>query len=152
MNEQEKYLKCVEDIGKLVQKTSRVFQLMEREQVIRDQYTTSQVSFMLELLAAPAQQLPMAEVIERMKLEKSSVTRLADNLIKYGLVIRSKDRLDKRLVFFTLTDKGIEITRELKEKRLNYYKSIITKLPKGHVREVMHSFEILLDALEKGLE
>lgn len=148
----EKYNKCLEDIGKLIQKTSGIFHLIERELVRRDKFTTPQSTLMLELLKAFNKELPMNEIIGRMKLEKSSVTRLVDNLLKYGILYRRKDTADKRLVFIGLTEKGIKIATELQEKRLTYYQSIISHLPAGHVREVMNSFDVLLNALEEGLK
>ena len=59
---------------------------------------------------------------------------------------------DKRVVKAKLTDKGIVVAKTIKETRLDYYKSIIKKLPKGHVREVMESFDIVIGAFESALK
>ncbi|MCG8573207.1 MAG: MarR family transcriptional regulator, partial [Spirochaetes bacterium] len=147
MTEEEKYQLCLEDLGKLLQKTSRIFQLMEREQVRRSQHTTSQSYLLMELLHAHNEELSMQQVIDKMKLEKSTITRLVDTLIKQGLVVRQKKDIDKRIVTICLSQAGKMIAEQVYSGRLNYYRNIISHLPRGHVREVMNSFEVLLNAL-----
>lgn len=49
-----------------------------------------------------------------------------------------------------LTEKGKEFAQQLQKSIVNYYKNVISNLPRGHVREVMSAVELLVTALEKA--
>ena len=85
-----------------------------------------------------------------MHLEISTVTRIMNNLVRDGLLLRKKSASDKRVVEAFLTDKGREAAGALQNSIETYYKDIIAYLPRGHVREVMGSVELLVTAVEKA--
>ncbi len=145
--DQEKYEKCLTDIASLLHRTSRIFQIMEREQRKETGFTDSQ-SFLLTLLLEEGK-LTMGEIGERMHLEKSSVTRLVSPLRAGGFLETRTDGEDRRLQHVMLTDRGRLTARAVKESRETYYGKLIALLPRGHVREVMNSAEILYSALER---
>ena len=145
--DQEKYEKCLTDISALLQRTSQIFQIMEREQRKETGFTGSQ-SFLLTLLLRE-KKLTMGEIGERMHLEKSSVTRLTNPLKKSRLLETQADGGDRRIQYVSLTDRGCFTARAVQDKREAYYGELISLLPRGHVREVMDSAEVLFSALEK---
>ncbi len=147
--DQEKYQKCLIDIGTLLQQTSNLFQKMEREQKKETGFTSSQSFLMIELLTSG--ELSMAEIGRFMNLEKSSVTRMVQILIRDGLVEKKISSEDRRIINITLSEEGRRSAVSIKENRLLYYRRIISGLPAGHVREVMESAKILFRALEDAL-
>lgn len=147
LTEEEKYNRCVEDIGDLLQKTVRIFQLFEREQIKQHGFTSSQCYILLEVLKCGS--LTMNEVSSKMKLEISTITRIMDNLVRDKLLLRQKSTQDKRIVEAVLTEQGKQAALNLKESIMKNYQEVISHLPRGHVREVMSSVELLLIALEK---
>lgn len=52
------------------------------------------------------EKLTMKEIAEKIEKDKSTVTALVNKLIKQGYVEKTKDTLDNRVVFVTLTEKG----------------------------------------------
>ena len=148
MTEEEKYQKCVEDIGELLQKAVRAFQQLEREQIKAHGFTSSQCSLLLELYRHET--LSINEISEKMRLEISTVTRIMNNLVRDGLLLRQKSAIDKRVVEASLTDKGRDAAHALQNSIEAYYKNVIAYLPRGHVREVMGSVEQLVTAVEKA--
>jgi len=138
------------DIGILLQKTSALFQKVEREHTRETGFTSSQSHFLIYLLQS--QSLTMLGAAEAMKLDKSSATRMVKILERDGLILRGQDHKDKRVVHIELTPTGEEVAREIQKKREAYYSRIIENLPPGHVREVMNSSEILFTALEEALQ
>ena len=48
----------------------------------------------------------MKEIAEKIEKDKSTVTALVNKLIKQGYIEKTKDILDNRVVFVTLTEKG----------------------------------------------
>ena len=146
MSEDEKYNRCVEDIGDLLQKTVRIFQLFERQQIKQHGFTSSQCYILLEVLKYGS--LTINEISVKMKLEISTITRIMDNLVRDKLLLRQKSIQDKRIVEAVLTEDGRQAALKLKESIMKNYQEVISYLPRGHVREVMSSVELLLIALE----
>ena len=147
-DEEEKYNKCIEDIGILLQKAVRTFQILEREQIKIHGFTSSQCYILLEIYKH--QMLSINEISEKMRLDMSTITRIMNNLVRDELILRKRSVYDKRIVEAILTEKGKEIAQQLQKSIVNYYKGVISNLPRGHVREVMSAVELLVNALEKA--
>lgn len=148
VSEEEKYNRCVEDIGELLQKAVRTFQIFERDQIRVHGFTSSQCYIVLEIYKHET--LSVNEISEKMCLEISTITRIMNNLVRDGFVFRKKSIYDKRVVEAVLTDSGKEAAVKLQKSISNYYKDVISNLPRGHVREVMSAVELLVTALEKA--
>lgn len=149
ITEQEKYELCLHDLAELLQRTSALFQGIERRQTRLTGFTSSQ-SFLLMTLFHEGS-LSRGELAARLDWDKSTLTRIADILERDGLVLTLKDDADRRISRLTLTEKGRTAWAEIKEKQRTYYSSIISSLPRGHVREVMDQARTLFDALAQGL-
>ncbi len=145
---EEKYNQCVEDIGGLLQKMVRTFQMLERRQIRVHGFTSSQCYILLEIYKH--QTLSINEISEKMRLEISTITRIMNNLVRDELINRKRSIYDKRVVEAALTEKGKEVAQQLQKSIVNYYKDVISNLPRGHVREVMGAVELLVTALEKA--
>lgn len=148
----EKYLKCLEDIGKLLYKTSGIFQGIEKDFVKKQNISTSQATLLIMLLNRYTDDMNMIDIISEMNLEKSTVTRLIDSLAEKKYIEKRKNSEDKREINVLLTSLGKKYALELKNTRLEYYNSIIKRLPKGKVREVMNSFELLVDVFKEEMK
>jgi len=144
----EKYNRCIEDIGELLQKTVRGFQMFEKEQIRVHGFTHSQCYILLEIFKHGS--LTINEISAKMKLEASTITRIMDNLVRDHLLIRQRSTLDKRIVEAILTEQGHAAAARLDASIKLYYRKVISNLPRGHVREIMSAVEALLRALEKA--
>lgn len=121
---------------------------MERQQIKVRGFTSSQCYILLEIYKQ--QTLSINEISEKMHLEISTITRIMNNLVRDELILRKRAIYDKRVVEAVLTEKGKEVALQLQKSIANYYKDIISNLPRGHVREVMGAVELLVTALEKA--
>lgn len=139
---------CLEEVGTLVQKLVRVFQLFERDQIKVHGFTTSQCYALLELYKAGS--LTMNELSERMNLNTSTMTRIMDNLVRDKFATRDRDESDRRIVVTSLTDKGREVAEKLNGTVNDYYRQIIANIPEGQVEDILISVEMLLKAFEKA--
>ncbi|QDR81633.1 MarR family winged helix-turn-helix transcriptional regulator [Sporomusa termitida] len=144
----DKYNRCVEDIGLLLQRTVRICQLFEREQIKVHGFTSSQCYILLEILKNGP--LTINEISTKMNLEISTITRIMDNLVRDQFLVRNRLLHDKRVVEAALTDKGLLAANKLRASISDYYKNVISHLPPGHVREVMSAVELLLTAVEQA--
>lgn len=139
---------CIDEVGLMIQKLVRVFQLFERDQIKTYGFTTSQCYTILELYKSGS--LTMNELSEKMNLNSSTMTRILDNLVRDKYILRDKDEFDRRIVLVSLTDTGREAARNLDITVKEYYKKIIENIPEGQVEDVLKSVSLLQKAFEKA--
>lgn len=60
----------------------------------------------------------MSEIVEFLKLIPSAATRRIDKLANFGLVIRTNDEKDRRIVNLNLSEEGIELYHKFFKRRL----------------------------------
>ncbi|MBM7662930.1 DNA-binding MarR family transcriptional regulator [Bacillus mesophilus] len=109
------------------------------------QLSTSQV-FSLQELEDRA--LTIGELAERLLLERSSVSRLIDNLEKNGFVTRTVNEENRREVFVTLTTKGRNSVQKVREQSLLYYESILKGISEEDQHQILTGFKLFTSALE----
>jgi DNA-binding MarR family transcriptional regulator len=139
---------CVDEVGEMVQKLVRVFQLFERDQIKVHGFTSSQCYSLIEILKSGG--LTMNELSDKMNLDTSTMTRVIDKLVRDKLIKRDRDENDRRIVIVTLTELGQEAALNLSTTVNEYYKKIISNIPMGKTEEVLNAVSILLKAFEKA--
>lgn len=139
---------CVDDVGDIVRKLVRMFQLFERDQIKYYGFTTTQCYTLLEL--AKVSHLTMNELSEKMNLNTSTMTRIIDTLSRDGYIERQKSKEDRRLVIVSLSPKGKESSKTLNDSVNAYYKKVIESIPTGKLSDVLASADLLVKAFEKS--
>lgn len=139
---------CIEDVGELVRKMVRLFQLFERDQIKIHGFTTTQCYTLLELEKSGS--ITMNELSDRMNLSSSTMTRIMDNLVRDGYIERQKSSEDRRLVIVSLSDKGLSSAKTLNASVNHYYQRVIENMPTGKLDEVLQSANLLIQAFEKA--
>lgn len=139
---------CISEVGELVQRLVRVFQLFERDQIKIHGFTSSQCYTLLELLKQES--ISMNELSNKMNLDTSTMTRVIDNLVRDELVKRVRDENDRRFVVVELTSKGQDVAQSLNHSIEAYYQKITENLPLGQTEQVLTSVQQLLTAFEKA--
>lgn len=139
---------CVDEVGDIVRKLVRMFQLFERDQIKVHGFTTSQCYSLLEI--HKAKQISMNDLSDRMNLSSSTMTRILDTLVRDGYIDRQKSVEDRRLVLVSLTPKGNESADQLNDTVKAYYKKVIEGIPAGKLDDVLRSTDVLIHAFEKS--
>lgn len=139
---------CVDEVGDIVRKLVRMFQLFERDQIKVHGFTTSQCYTLLEI--HKANQISMNELSDKMNLNSSTMTRVLDTLVRDGYIDRQKSAEDRRLVLVSLTSKGIQSADDLNDSVKSYYKKVIEGIPSGKLDDVLQSTGVLIHAFEKS--
>jgi MarR family transcriptional regulator, organic hydroperoxide resistance regulator len=139
---------CVDEVGTMVQRMVRIFQMFERDHIKPYGFTISQSYTMIEVLKN--HQLTMNDLSNKMNLSISTMTRVVEKLVRDGYVKRSKSSEDKRVVLISLTNKGKTATERLDESICDYYKKIIQYLPKGQIEQVLSAVGLLFSAFEQA--
>jgi len=90
----------------------------------------------------------MNELSKAMALNTSTSTRMVDGLVKDGFVDRLYDKVDRRIVAVELTVKGKKKTKDIKQFRDMYFKSIKYKVKDKGKEEMLLSLKTLIEAYE----
>jgi DNA-binding MarR family transcriptional regulator len=69
----------------------------------------------LRILRGSKEGLPCGEIAKRMITRDPDITRLLDRLEKRGLISRSREAKDRRMVLTRITPKGMELLAQLDE-------------------------------------
>jgi DNA-binding MarR family transcriptional regulator len=90
--------------------------------------------------------LTQSELMQRLRLEKSTVSRLAGQLIQRGWVRRGKRPGDGRLVWLELTEQGRDAAAQLAAARAARFADVLGNIPAGQRPQVIAALTTLVDA------
>jgi DNA-binding MarR family transcriptional regulator len=82
-------------------------------------------------------------------MDKSSLTRMVDDLEKKGIVFRKTDPEDRRKVLVSLTEKGLNCYNELTEITVDMADKILKFVDQKDVEDYVQSLENIVKILRK---
>ena len=85
----------------------------------------------------------------RLRLEKSSVSRLVDQLVRRGWVVRDQAPETRRSVALALTDQGREAAGRVARARANRFAGILEKIPEAEREGVFRALDRLVSAADE---
>jgi len=83
------------------------------------------------------------DLAEAFHVNKSAITAIITRLTDKGLIERTRDENDRRVVYLSLTEKGKELYLETEEKIHQLVKHFITKFDRKEIESFMHTYEKL---------
>ena len=84
------------------------------------------------------------ELSEKLYLDKSTVSRTVDSLVKNGTVNRVIPEENRRKVTISLTKRGNSICQQINRDSDAYFDAIINAIPAGDLPVFLRSFEIMV--------
>jgi DNA-binding MarR family transcriptional regulator len=99
---------------------------------------------LMDLAGGP---LSHGQLAIRLRLEKSTVTRIVRQLQKRGWVERYGSERDGRVMFVRLTRKGRAAARRLEDARHRKFERLMAAIPPEQRASVIETLEILRDAM-----
>lgn len=91
----------------------------------------------LRILAGAQEPLTTSVIRSRMLDKMSDITRLIDRLILKGVVSRKVKIEDKRLVDIIITEKGLELLRDIKKSRTPEFASVLSRNDAKKLNELL---------------
>jgi DNA-binding MarR family transcriptional regulator len=88
----------------------------------------------LRILRGASQGLPCGEIASRMITRDPDVTRLLDRMEKRGLISRSRESRDRRLVLTRITPEGLKLVNRLDEPVQKIHRKQLGHLGKERLR------------------
>ncbi len=96
--------------------------------------------------------LKMNELSSIVGVDTSTMTRMVDQLVDKGLVLRKPDDKDRRTVQIGLTPKGQKLHQQLAAALDNFYKDSLDQIPEKEQAIILESLVKVNEAIDKGLE
>lgn len=93
-------------------------------------------------------QLRQVELARRLRLEKSSVSRLVTNLVNRGWLHRHPATDDGRGVLLELTDAGVIAAARQAEARRERFTKLLARIPDDQRAAVVHALQTLAEATD----
>jgi len=78
-----------------------------------------------------------------LKLDKSTLSRTIDGLVKIGLVERTIDPNDRRFMQVCLSKQGIQFVNEIDETCNRFYGKMLQHIPQKKHKQLLDSLELL---------
>ncbi|HZG58726.1 MarR family winged helix-turn-helix transcriptional regulator [Paenibacillus sp.] len=127
------------ELRSAVQQFIRSFGLLEQTKTpCGFSLSLSQVFALQEL---EKQTLTVTELADKLRLERSTVSRLVDGLVKGGFVTRAPNELNRREVILSLTEKGERSIGKVREQSVEFYSTILGRMTEAEQAQVLESFK-----------
>jgi DNA-binding MarR family transcriptional regulator len=128
-----------------VQKFVRLFGLLEQNVTpCGFPLSVSQVFAMQELEKGT---MSVTELASRLELERSSVSRLVDELVKGEFISRNINEANRREMILSLTEKGIRTILQVRQQSLKFYQSVLSSLSNTDQTLIIDGFKKFTGAL-----
>lgn len=98
------------------------------------------------------EELSQTALAVRLRLEKSTVSRLAVQMEARGWLERNRDTTDGRLVRLRLTDQGQAVARDLAAVRASKLRGMLSAIPEADRDSVFQALKVVTRALHRGAE
>lgn len=133
------------ELRHIIQKFIRLFGLLEQNVTpCGFNLSPSQVYSLQEL---DGNSLTIGDLAERLLLERSTVSRLIDNLVKNDFVNRVTNEENRREVLVSLTVKGRRSLQQVQEQSIQHYNSMLTDLSEDDQHQILKGFTLFTNAL-----
>lgn len=93
-----------------------------------------------------------SELAEAFDVKKSAITAIITRMWEKGLILRTRDESDRRVVYLTLTDKGKEIFDESEKRIYKLVESLINNFEEEEINQFMDSYEKLKNFMLQSKE
>ncbi len=95
----------------------------------------------LRILRGEAKPLPILEIADRMLAAVPGITGLIDRLEGMGLVARDRSTEDRRVVFVTITSRGVDLLGQLDDPVLALHRKLLGHMSPAELRQLIGLLE-----------
>ena len=135
------------EFGELLKQFLLDLQRLFRSKIVNSELTLPQI---LLITCIPDDGIDMTSLAQQLGVDKSSLTRLVDVLIKRNWVEKSKDEHDKRITMLKLTYNGQEVQESVEERIDLFGDTVYNSIPiedRDEVKEILSTFHWTLSKM-----
>lgn len=137
-------------VGDFEEVMSRFQRVMQRKSVNHSLGLTASQGFILRYLSK-TENVKASDIARISGLSPGAVTQVCDELVREGLVTRTRSETDRRVVHIRITDQGRALVDKMKEIRREELKTIFTKLGSEDTKNFVRIVRRVVDIVEEDL-
>jgi DNA-binding MarR family transcriptional regulator len=84
-----------------------------------------------------------SDLADEFEVNKSAITAIINRLFERGLIQRTRDEKDRRVVYLALTPKGKELFLKTEERIANLVESFISSFEQEEIQQFINTYEKL---------
>lgn len=119
--------------------------VLERSEAVCCGITLTQCHAIVE--TGRREKISVNELAELLDLDKSTVSRIAEQLVNNDILVRKTDLNDRRYVALQLTDKGEELFGNIEQRMEAYFGEILAYIPEEKREQVIESLQLFSEAI-----
>ena len=116
---------------------------LQGDQLTKDLGLTSSRWSFLGHVAKADGQLTVADVARRMNLQRQTVLRFADALVKGGLIVYQNNPDHKRAKLLAITDAGLKALATLEQRELDWAETVVEQLSAKQIQAASNTLAVL---------
>ena len=93
--------------------------------------------------------ISLTDLADLVGLDKSTMSRTINNLVRAGFVHREQDENNRRYVAIRLTDRGSTLYRDIENSMTDYYQRLLGSIQKEKQAQVNESLTLLLKSARR---
>ncbi len=132
-------------IERSLRRVTRV--LSERTRQHLSQFDLTMPQFQSLMILTTNGEMTAGDLSKRMFLNSATITGIIDRLNSDGLVVRSRNQWDRRIVNIAITDKGEERANNVLDYERNYLDQAMKGLKMEHKEQLASSLDLLYHLL-----
>ncbi|MBI4317330.1 MAG: MarR family transcriptional regulator [Chloroflexi bacterium] len=133
----------------LVDRLAKAYDLCDSVCAAQQDVTAAQGRTLLAL--PPDVQVRMNELSDTLGLATSTTTRMVDQLVGKGLVLRLQDERDRRVVRVILTEQGRQVRRALEQARQDFFQLVLDEIKRTERWSILYALEKVASSVDKAL-
>ena len=145
---ENKLKRTAAEIEDLIRQFVRIMNKRLRDSVKHTSITSPQLFALLSIYRESG--LTIGDLCERMFLACSTISGLIDRLEKIQLVERYRDEEDRRVVRLKLTEKGVNCTQSILEKRKEQFEKDLKMIDIERQEELITNLNLLLQIMKNA--
>ncbi len=99
---------------------------------------------------AKENQLSQHDLVQRLNLAKSTVSRMVKKLVKRGWISRERSQDDGRVWLLSLTEAGVNTAVNLSHARQTKFAQILNQIPESEQENVLNALATLIQAMHQS--
>jgi DNA-binding MarR family transcriptional regulator len=99
---------------------------------------------------AKENQLSQHDLVQRLNLAKSTVSRMVKKLVKRGWISRERSQDDGRVWLLSLTEAGVNTAVNLSQARQTKFAQILNHIPESEQENVLNALATLIQAMHQS--
>ncbi|MGB9859827.1 MAG: MarR family winged helix-turn-helix transcriptional regulator [Moorellaceae bacterium] len=136
-------------LHQLLAELARAMQLLEKSELGCCGITLSQCHLLLEISRRKEGETSLTGLAAALGLDLSTVSRVADGLVRRGLLKREADPGDRRRLALFLTNTGRELVEVINRGMNEYVHRILRQIPAEKRQVVLEGLDLLVAAVKK---